>query len=128
WDFPCPTLVTMPNHASTSLCHPEEVRVLSVREYARIQEFPDNWIFCGKVAEKYKQIGNAVPVRLGLVTAGLVSRLLDDVACTRSHFTRVATEPFRLVYINSHVRTRKWYKAGQVFSGTEAIHLRYAGV
>ena len=42
WGFPCPTLVTMPNHSSTSLCHPEEVRVLSVREYARIQEFISN--------------------------------------------------------------------------------------
>ena len=76
WDFPCPTLVTMPNHASTSLCHPEEVRVLSVREYARVQEFPDNWEFAGKTAEKYSQIGNAVPVRLGLVTASVVSDLI----------------------------------------------------
>ena len=45
FDLPCPTLVTMPNHASTSLCHPTEVRALSIREYARIQEFPDDWGF-----------------------------------------------------------------------------------
>jgi len=126
WDFPCPTLVTMPNHASTSLCHPEEVRVLSVREYARIQEFPDDWIFCGKTSEKYKQIGNAVPVRLGFVTAGLVCQLLDDSERCGLQRYRTAGEHFRQVYINSHVRTRKWYKAGEVYSGAEAAHLRYA--
>ena len=124
WDFPCPTLVTMPNHASTSLCHPEEVRALSVREYARIQEFPDDWVFCGKTAEKYKQIGNAVPVRLGLVAAGLVSELLDFEG-GEGRF-RQAAQHFRQVYINSHVRTRKWYKAGEVYSGGQAVHLQYA--
>lgn len=127
WDFPCPTLVTMPNHASTSLCHPEQVRVLSVREYARIQEFPDNWIFQGKTAEKYKQIGNAVPVRLGKVTAEVVSKLLDAAASGgASNFYRKASTRFRQVYVNSHVRTRKWYKAGEVFSGGEARELAYS--
>jgi DNA (cytosine-5)-methyltransferase 1 len=127
WDFPCPTLVTMPNHASTSLCHPEEVRVLSVREYARIQEFPDNWIFCGKTAEKYKQIGNAVPVRLGKVTAEVVSRLLDAAAGEIGlHQYRPAHDRFRQVYVKSHVRTRKWFKAGEVFSGGDMADLAYA--
>lgn len=128
WDFPCPTLVTMPNHASTSLCHPEQVRVLSVREYARIQEFPDEWIFCGKTAEKYKQIGNAVPVRLGKVTAGVVSKFLDAASSEQGlKAYRKATDHFRQVYIKSHVRTRKWFKAGEVFSGGEALELAYAG-
>lgn len=36
-----------------------------MQEYARIQQFPDDWIFCGSMADKYKQIGNAVPVGLG---------------------------------------------------------------
>ena len=126
WDFPCPTLVTMPNHASTSLCHPEHVRVLSVREYARIQEFPDDWVFCGKTAEKYKQIGNAVPVRLGRVTAEVVSRLLDNAAASNLHGYGEAAGRFRQTYINSHVRTRKWFKAGKVFAGSEAAELHYA--
>ena len=121
WDFPCPTLVTMPNHASTALCHPEKVRTLSVREYARIQEFPDNWIFCGKTSQKYKQIGNAVPVRLGLVTANVISALLSD----RSRGLKKASKRFRQVYIKSHVRTRKWFKAGEVFSGSDAVELAY---
>jgi DNA (cytosine-5)-methyltransferase 1 len=51
-DLPCPTLVTMPNHASTSLCHPTETRALTLREYARIQEFPDDWEVRGKTSEQ----------------------------------------------------------------------------
>ncbi|MGG5253359.1 DNA cytosine methyltransferase [Neobacillus sp. SM06] len=45
-------------------CHPEETRPFTVREYARIQTFPDSWEFQGSMSEKYKQIGNAVPVKL----------------------------------------------------------------
>src|SRR3546814_11119470 len=60
FDLPSPTLVTMPNHASTALCHPIETRALTVKEYARIQEFPDDWVFCGTAAQQYAQIGNAV--------------------------------------------------------------------
>ena len=48
----------------TSRCHPIEVRPFTYRENARIQTFPDDWQFCGKLVEKYKQIGNAVPVNL----------------------------------------------------------------
>lgn len=65
WDKPSPTLVTSPSMPATLLAHPEELRCLSVREYARLQTFPDEWEFCGKTAQKYKQIGNAVPVKFG---------------------------------------------------------------
>lgn len=65
WDKPAPTLVTSPTMPATLLAHPEETRALSVQEYARLQTFPDDWVFCGKTAQKYKQIGNAVPVRFG---------------------------------------------------------------
>jgi DNA (cytosine-5)-methyltransferase 1 len=126
WDFPCPTLVTMPNHASTSLCHPEQVRVLSVKEYARIQEFPDEWVFCGKTSEKYLQIGNAVPVRLGSVTAQVISQLLDAMENEDFPGYRRSDLPFRRVYIKSHVRTRRWYKAGEVYAGTDGGELAYA--
>jgi DNA (cytosine-5)-methyltransferase 1 len=47
------------------MCHPDELRPLSVRECARIQTFPDDWVFYGSTASKYRQIGNAVPVLLG---------------------------------------------------------------
>jgi DNA (cytosine-5)-methyltransferase 1 len=47
-----------------ALCHPEELRPFTVREYARIQSFPDSYQFHGAVGSQYKQIGNAVPVEL----------------------------------------------------------------
>lgn len=62
---PSPTLVTNPTMPATDLCHPTENRPLSVEEYARIQEFPNDWEICGPILEQYKQIGNAVPVKLG---------------------------------------------------------------
>ncbi len=62
---PSPTLVTDPTMPATDLCHPTEDRPLSVEEYSRIQEFPDTWKICGPIKEQYKQIGNAVPIKLG---------------------------------------------------------------
>lgn len=65
WDQPCLTLTCSPAQKQTERCHPEETRPLTVREYARIQTFPDDWKFTGTMSSKYKQIGNAVPVNLG---------------------------------------------------------------
>lgn len=65
WDEPCLTLTCSPAQKQTERCHPEETRPFTVREYARIQTFPDDWQFSGSVAQQYKQIGNAVPVNLG---------------------------------------------------------------
>lgn len=61
---PSPTLVTSPVQKATMMCHPTRDRPLSVAEYARIQQFPDSWSFAGSVRNKYRQIGNAVPVGL----------------------------------------------------------------
>lgn len=69
WDEPSPTLVTCPTMPATDLMHPEEDRALSVEEYARIQMFPDKWVFKGRMADIYKQIGNAVPVGMGYAAA-----------------------------------------------------------
>lgn len=114
-DLPCPTLVTLPNHASTSLCHPTETRALSVREYARVQEFPDEWEFSGTLAEQYTQIGNAVPTRLGVVAGGVVAATLDRLQVRRWQKYDSVREGFRLVYLQSHVRTRKLFKDGKAF-------------
>lgn len=62
---PSPTVVTSPVQKATMMCHPKENRPLSVRECARIQQFPDDWIFAGTTVAKYRQIGNAVPIGLG---------------------------------------------------------------
>ena len=63
-DEPSLTVLTNPGMKQTDRCHPLEVRPFSYRENARIQTFPDSWIFCGKLSDKYKQVGNAVPVNL----------------------------------------------------------------
>ena len=65
WDEPCLTLTCSPAQKQTERCHPDETRPFTVREYARIQTFPDDWTFEGSLAQQYKQIGNAVPVNLG---------------------------------------------------------------
>ncbi len=65
WDQPSLTLTCAPAQKQTERCHPSETRHLKVREYARIQTFPDDWSFSGSLANQYKQIGNAVPVNLG---------------------------------------------------------------
>jgi DNA (cytosine-5)-methyltransferase 1 len=65
WDKPSPTLVTHPAMPATDLAHPDELRPLSVEEYKRIQEFPDDWYIAGDILDQYKQIGNAVPISLG---------------------------------------------------------------
>ena len=61
---PSPTLCTSPKQPGTDMCHPGKLRPLTVAEYAAIQEFPQNWIFSGNIIQKYKQIGNAVPIKL----------------------------------------------------------------
>lgn len=64
WDEPSLTLTCSPAQKQTERCHPDETRPFTVREYARIQTFPDDWAFAGSVVQQYKQIGNAVPVNL----------------------------------------------------------------
>lgn len=76
YDKPSPTLVTNPAMPATDLCHPVENRPLSVEEYACIQEFPAEWKICGPILEQYKQIGNAVPIRLG---EAIARAIIDDM-------------------------------------------------
>ncbi|SMQ66981.1 DNA (cytosine-5)-methyltransferase 1 [Plantibacter sp. VKM Ac-1784] len=109
WDLPSPTITTMPNHSSTSMCHPEQTRVLSVVECARVQEFPDDWEFLGSVTEQMKQVGNAVPARLGIIAGETVARLIEDASLDLAHDVPRATQ----TYIKSHVRTRRWWQNGQ---------------
>jgi DNA (cytosine-5)-methyltransferase 1 len=77
WDEPSLTLTCAPAQKQTERCHPSETRPLTVREYARIQTFPDSWTFAGSVGSKYKQIGNAVPVNLAYHIGLCVRAMLD---------------------------------------------------
>jgi DNA (cytosine-5)-methyltransferase 1 len=115
FDLPCPTLVTMPNHAGTALCHPTELRALTLKEYALVQEFPDDWEFHGTAAQQYAQAGNAVPVRLGQVAGEVIAKHLDALRLREwKSYTR-KPEAYRIIYIQSHVRTRQWFKNGETF-------------
>ena len=82
WDEPSLTLTCSPAQKQTERCHPEETRPLTVREYARIQTFPDDWQFTGSLASQYRQIGNAVPVNLayhiGKCLIAMLERKIDS--------------------------------------------------
>lgn len=79
WDEPCLTLTCSPAQKQTERCHPDETRPFTVREYARIQTFPDSWEFCGSTTQQYKQIGNAVPVNLAKEIGYSVVKFLNSV-------------------------------------------------
>lgn len=77
---PSPTVVTSPVQKATMMCHPTKNRPLSVSEYARIQQFPDEWHIVGTTAEKYKQIGNAVPIGLSTAIGQAIMAAADGSA------------------------------------------------
>ena len=78
-DEPSLTLTCAPAMKQTERCHPTETRPLTVREYARIQTFPDDWEFCGNMTAQYKQIGNAVPVNLAAAVGRTLIRLFNNI-------------------------------------------------
>ena len=87
---PSPTLVTSPIMPATLICHPTELRPLSVKEYARVQQFPDSWQFSGKISDIYKQIGNAVPVRLALAVAEPIAEFAKKSLLLEERISRKA--------------------------------------
>lgn len=113
FEFPCPTVMTMPNHAGTSMCHPDELRPLTVGECAMVQEFPETWEFAGTPAERYQQVGNAVPIILGQL-AGLTALPLMDLTRDRAPQQAQGMLPNRIIHLRPHVRTRCWWKDGEV--------------
>jgi DNA (cytosine-5)-methyltransferase 1 len=122
YDYPCPTVVTMPNHAGTCMCHPEGLRPLTVGECSLVQGFPEDWKFAGSPSEKYVQVGNAVPIVLGEVSGKAVANLLRRISQTdRSQATvplsSASMLPDRVIHLRPHVRTRWWWKNGKVIYG-----------
>jgi DNA (cytosine-5)-methyltransferase 1 len=79
WDEPSLTLTCAPAQNQTGRCHPVETRPLTIREYARIQTFPDEWVFCGSTMSQYKQIGNAVPVNLAAALGRSIVAFLNEI-------------------------------------------------
>jgi len=90
WDEPSLTLTCSPAQKQTERCHPDETRPFTVREYARIQTFPDDWEFAGSVSQQYKQIGNAVPCNLGQEVGYSIIRFLND------YYEKVNKEEFSI--------------------------------
>jgi len=97
YDQPAPTITTAPAQKATMLCHPVKDRPLSVHEYARLQQFPEDWIFTGTTAAKYKQIGNAVPVGLAKAIGEAVIAAADGTAV-------IETKRFRGTAVHSRIK------------------------
>ena len=103
WDLPAPTILGMPDHSSTALIHPDEVRCLSVNECASIQTFPADLRFAGSPRSQYQQIGNAVPVLLGAAIAEHLRDFLDGV-----RLEPPPAPPWRQPSANRRIGTHGW--------------------
>lgn len=97
YNQPSPTVVTSPVQKATMMCHPTKNRPLSVKEYARIQQFPDDWKFIGTIAAKYRQIGNAVPIGLAEAIGKAVIAVADNSAI-------VETKRFRGTNVHNKIK------------------------
>jgi DNA (cytosine-5)-methyltransferase 1 len=95
---PSPTVVTSPVQKATMMCHPTKNRPLSVKEYARIQQFPDDWKFIGTIAAKYRQIGNAVPIGLAEAIGKAIIAVADNSAI-------VETKRFRGTNVHNQLKS-----------------------
>lgn len=102
YEQPSPTLVTSPTQKATMLCHPTRQRPLSVREYARIQQFPDSWRVEGSLTECYRQIGNAVPIGLGAAIGQTLIATSAGNADIRTKRTRGTSVHNRVLEVQTH--------------------------
>ena len=124
WDRPSPTLNTNPDYKATTLCHPDEPRPLSVREYSRIQGFPADWAVYGSIRQRYRQLGNAVPVEMAAALGGEILNALGKRGARRrlgkvesrnlhllnalSRRTRTCLNPPRMRGKETAEETRRW--------------------
>lgn len=103
-DEPSLTLTCAPAQKQTERCHPLKTRPLTIREYARIQTFPDYWNFQGTMTSKYKQIGNAVPVNLAWAIGRSLIRLFNDIQTEHPSETQDCTAAVReIMHKQSHL-------------------------
>lgn len=126
WEAPAPSLTTRPVSKATMLVHPTETRVLTVREYARLQGFPDDWVFQGFPSHRYMQIGNAVPAAISEAIGAELGRLRESrkrpdptrkgvVACAQPDLIkrfnarpRTVINPPRMREVKGLRETRAW--------------------
>lgn len=89
WDEPAPTITTrFDTPAGGRFIHPIEDRTLSPREAARIQSFPDDFIFYGNKTSICKQIGNAVPPKISYFLARFIQNILGMEGKYEPNFTK----------------------------------------
>lgn len=112
---PSPTLVTNPTMPATDLAHPTEDRPLSVEEYKSIQEFPESWKVCGGILDQYKQIGNAVPVKLG---EAIAKTIIDDMNGIKYENTGFSYSRYKntdeiswMQFMKKEMGKKKWEKS-----------------
>lgn len=107
FDKPSPTLVTSPIMPATDLIHPTELRALSIEEYSRIQGFPDDYKFFGSIMEQYKQIGNAVPIKLGEAIGKTILNDMNGLKTNKyknfrySRYKNTSEEIFEKLYVDN---------------------------
>ncbi|MCI7576626.1 MAG: DNA cytosine methyltransferase [Spirochaetia bacterium] len=94
---PSPTVVTSPVQKATMMCHPTQDRPLSIKEYARLQQFPEDWKFVGTTSAKYRQIGNAVPV-------GLAKAIGKAIIATAEKAGSIKTKRFRGTGVHNRIQ------------------------
>ncbi len=94
---PSPTITTSPAQKATMLCHPKQDRPLSIKEYARIQQFPDDWKFTGTISAQYRQIGNAVPI-------GLAEAIGRAIISTANKTSTIETKRFRGTSVHNRIK------------------------
>lgn len=97
YEQPSPTITTSPAQKATMLCHPKKDRPLSIKEYARIQQFPDDWTFTGTISAQYRQIGNAVPV-------GLAEAIGRAIISTANKTSTIETKRFRGTSVHNRIK------------------------
>ncbi len=118
---PSLTLTCSPCQKQTERCHPLFTRPLSIREYARIQTFPDNWMFKGTLSDQYKQIGNAVPVNLAWAVGRAIIRMLNEMEKMNPSATSECSEEV-LSILNAQ---KKLVVVKDLRTGTSTIQSRH---